>query len=529
MKRNILFICTDQQRYDSLGCNGGVIARTPVLDRLAATGLNYRRAHNQNVICMPSRATMITGQLVCSHGVYASGIQLPEDAPNVVPYIADAGYRVGLFGKAHFDPIFEQTPPIFRENQLALEYSTGPWRGFEHAELAGHLPAYAGNVTQHYGVWLRDNYPDDFELWPRRHFDAERLSSDTGAPDTSTRSTFPRERYHTDWVADRAVSWLDTLDAGDSWFAYVSFPDPHHPLNPPTEELHRVNWRDLDLPAGHPGSRDRIVEILSQKPRHWMKRFESRVGPFRSADVTDDQVREINAMVHIEVELLDEAIGRVLRCIDERGWDQHTDVFFTTDHGDLQGDFGMLFKGGYHVDALMRLPFIWRPAPCTGIASAEITEPVGNLDLAPTWCAIAGLAVPSFMDGEPLPTAPGLDRERVITEYDSLPGSMNANLRTIYRDGYVCTVYEPVDPNVADESTVRVRSLLAGIYGSAEVDPTPCPDDEGELYDLTEDPLQWRNLWHDPAHASLRSDLVADLYDHLPPPRDPKLPWEYMG
>ena len=182
MKRNILFICTDQQRYDSLGCNGGQIARTPVLDRLAATGLNYRRAHNQNVICMPSRATMITGQLVRSHGVYASGIQLPEDAPNVIPYMADAGYRVGLFGKAHFDPIFEETPPIFHENRLALEYSTGPWRGFEHAELAGHLPAYAGNVTQHYGVWLRDNYPDDFALWPRRHFDAERLSSDTGAP-----------------------------------------------------------------------------------------------------------------------------------------------------------------------------------------------------------------------------------------------------------------------------------------------------------------------------------------------------------
>jgi arylsulfatase A-like enzyme len=193
-----------------------------------------------------------------------------------------------------------------------------------------------------------------------------------------------------------------------------------------------VNWRDLDLPPGHPGSRDRVVEILSQKPRHWLKRFESRVGPFRSADVTDDQVREINAMVHIEVELLDEAIGRVLRCIDERGWDQHTDVFFTTDHGDLQGDFGMLFKGGYHVDALMRLPFIWRPAPCAGIAPAEIAEPVGNLDLAPTWCEIVGVAVPSFMDGEPLPTAPGSDRERVITEYDSLPGSMNANLRTIY-------------------------------------------------------------------------------------------------
>ena len=82
-RRNILFITTDQQRYDSLGCNGGMVARTPVVDRWAAEGINYRRAYNQNTVCMPARSTMLTGQYVRTHGVVANGIPLPVDAPSV--------------------------------------------------------------------------------------------------------------------------------------------------------------------------------------------------------------------------------------------------------------------------------------------------------------------------------------------------------------------------------------------------------------------------------------------------------------
>ena len=79
MGRKILFITTDQQRYDSLGCNGGQVARTPVVDGLAANGINYSRAYNQNTVCMPARSTMLTGQYVRTHGVIANGVPLPED------------------------------------------------------------------------------------------------------------------------------------------------------------------------------------------------------------------------------------------------------------------------------------------------------------------------------------------------------------------------------------------------------------------------------------------------------------------
>ena len=108
MGRNILFVTTDQQRYDALGCNGGTVARTPIVDALSSAGITFRRAYNQNTVCMPARCTMLTGQYPRTHGVVANGIALPEDAPSVAGYLADrAGYRTALIGKAHFDPGFD--------------------------------------------------------------------------------------------------------------------------------------------------------------------------------------------------------------------------------------------------------------------------------------------------------------------------------------------------------------------------------------------------------------------------------------
>jgi len=200
---------------------------------------------------------------------------------------------------------------------------------------------------------------------------------------------------------------------------------------------------------------------------------------------------------------IDEALGRVLRRIGERGWGDDVDVLFTSDHGDFAGDFGLLFKGPYHVDSLMRLPLVWRPAPSCAPAPTVMTRPVGLVDLAPTFCAIAGLAPMEWMQGRSLPVDDEDARvrgfEQALTEWDSELFGVEVHLRTITREGWVCT------------------SCLPGT----------CHDGtEGELYDLSADPLQQVNRWDDSGMHALRDDLLADLFDHQPVHHTPRLQLE---
>ena len=191
-------------------------------------------------------------------------------------------------------------------------------------------------------------------------------------------------------------------------------------------------------------------------------------GPatFVPSRLTHDQIREINAKVHVMNELIDEACGRVLQTIAQRGWLADTDVIFTTDHGEMQGDFGLLYKGPYHTDALMRLPFVWRPAPSAGVAPAVVHDPVGQVDLAPTFCAIAGVDPAPFMQGRALPHADGEPgRERALCEWDSQFPGYGMHLRTVYRDGWLCTVYEP--------STAGQPNGLEEVWGDAVLSPAP--------------------------------------------------------
>ncbi len=497
MGRKILLVTTDQQRYDTLGCNGGTLARTPVIDGLAAAGVRYERAIPQSVVCMPSRSTILTGQHPTTHGVWMNGVPLPVDAPSVAAVLHDAGYRTALIGKAHFEPYFDPFQR-FTENRMARIGTTPPngtHRGFEHLEFATH--GVAGML--HYARWMQKEHPETLGMfYPAVDQDLQVNSAgggDTGAPQVHVNNV-PKDWYHTDWVADRTIGWLDGLEADDDWFCWMSFPDPHHPWDPPESEVGRIDWREVPLPAGYPEKAADREAILDAKPRHWRLWYDGTlVSNFEApakwvpATMTADQVREVNARNAVECELIDEALGRVLAAIAARGWTDDVDIVFTTDHGELQGDFGLLFKGPYHVDGLMRLPLVWHPAPSAGLAPSTVTTPVGLVDLAPTFCAIAGVETPAWMQGQVLPRDDTSGPERVLTEWDSELFGVDVHLRTVTRDRWVCTAYRP--------GTVH--------------DGT-----EGELYDLIDDPLQQVNRWDDPSQRSLRDDLVADLWDSQP-------------
>jgi arylsulfatase A-like enzyme len=315
MGRKKLFITTDQQRWDSLGCNGNKFCRTPNIDALATSGINYSRGYNQNTVCMPARSSILTGQYVRTHGVFANGVPLPTDAPSFAQYLKDkACYRTALIGKAHFEPGFD---PQFKflENSRQREGNLGPWRGFDYAIHDMHIASFGGRPVGHNGRWLREKNKEVFDNWPPLLNASP--GGDTGVLETSNHN-IPREFYHTDWLAGLALDWLDKLDTDDDWMLWLSFPDPHHPWDPPVRELGRCDWRGLPLPNGYPGSPDEIRKILARKPAHWLDYYEGKFvnaegGPqnFRPQQLSSDNIREINAKVHVMNELIDEAVGKV--------------------------------------------------------------------------------------------------------------------------------------------------------------------------------------------------------------------------
>lgn len=173
------------------------------------------------------------------------------------------------WAKAHLDLHLD---PLLRlpENRLAAERSFGPWRGFEHVELATHGPLGG----HHYAAWLWDHHPAE-----AAGFGAVLTAAgggETGAPEVK-HDPVRREHYHTDRVAEHTMAWLRSLSEAEPFFCWMSSPDPHHPFDPPYEEVKkRGDLRDRPPPPGHPGSPERIWEILSKKPRHWLDWYEGR-------------------------------------------------------------------------------------------------------------------------------------------------------------------------------------------------------------------------------------------------------------
>ncbi len=488
---NILLITTDQQRFDSIGCFGNEIVATPTLDRLAATGFRYSRTQPQTALCTPSRATILTGQHPGTHGVWCNGVSLPPDAPSVAQLLRDNGYRTCHIGKLHFEP----TATFSSETQP--EDWNGPYRGFEHVETVDHV-----RKNGHYGRWLLKQLgKDKFEaqVEETRAAWSNGRGGDTGAPET-VYSSLPPEVHPSRWAVERLLAWLDETGSGGEapWFGWLSFDDPHHPFNPPVSYGRRYQWREIPLPASYPEDESALERDLGAKPWQYKAWHDGRLRVHEGTNGDDlawvgpDQIREMTALTYAMVDLIDDSLRELMEGLQARGLTDNTHIIFTTDHGELLGDHGLIFKGPFHLDGTLRIPLIWSRPDASG-GGKEITDPVGLVDLAPTIAGIAGLQPPDWMDGEPLPTRDGT-RQRVITMYDSYYWP-DLQLRSMHRDGFTITAYPKLGHEV------------------------------GELYDHKIDPLQQENLWSVPSKKATRDDLLDDLVNNVKEFPEDRLPW----
>jgi len=508
---NILLIMTDQQRADYLGCYGHPVIRTPHIDSLAEAGTAFDRFYVASPVCMPNRASIMTGRLPSLHGTRMNGIPLSLREVTFPEVLRRSGYRTALIGKSHLQNMFD-LPPFEAPRRSAAPWAVPagleearlrseeedyrqelperwrgsgpyvvrtPFYGFQQAVLCtGH----GDKVGGHYVKWLRGQGIDPDRICGP----ANSLPHDYACPQ-AWRTAVPAELYPTRFIQQEALRVLQRWtgeDSGSPFLLAVSFPDPHHPFTPPGRYWDLYRPADMPLPRSFdlPTTLPQVLHARAERARS-----EEAAHGYGAFAATRREAQEAAALTAGMVAMIDDAVGALLQSLRDSGRDRDTIVIFTSDHGDFLGDHGLLLKGPLHLQSLLRVPFIWRD-PGRQDAIRRSAALASSIDIAATILDRVGIAAPNGMQGQSLLAAMGP------------PGAGGgAGSLLIEEDAQQAALGFATAPRIRTLVTDRYRLSLYGRSGSAE------------LFDLREDPDEIVNRWSDPGFASVRRQLVEEL------------------
>lgn len=464
MRPNILWICTDQQRFDTIGALGNPHVSTPNIDRLVREGTAFTHAYCQSPICTPSRASFLTGMYASAVHVNGNGnAHFPDHPPLVTKVLADAGYDCGLIGKLHLASAFGRVEPRVDDGYRYWQYS--------------HAPRDDWKTGHDYADWVRQK---GFVL-------GELTKSIDGVP---------AELHQTTWCAEKAIDFIKERRNGP-WLASVNIYDPHPPFNPPKA------YRDMFDPAAMPDPLFRESDLAQQAQLSGID-FQSKGRRPDDLDIKSPVIpwaqtrglkepetagkRDAKTLIgayYAMIKLIDDQVGRMLDALEETGQRDNTLVIFMSDHGEMLGDHGLIQKGCRFYEGLVRVPLIlsWPGQVSSGVQSDALVE---LMDVTPMLLELGGVGVPEYMQGRSL--------------LPLLTGSRN-----IHRDFVRCEYYHALDlPGAAHATMYRNRRYKLVVYHGRDL---------GELYDLERDPGEFDNLWNDVDHQAIRLDLMQRSFD----------------
>lgn len=501
----ILFV-TDQQRADHLGCYGNPIVQTPHIDSIAAQGTRFDKFYVACPVCMPNRASLMTGRLPSQHLVRHNGIPLPRQSSTFVEELRKDGYRTGLVGKGHLQNMTgfpanersvsgrqqEGTPPdglelgldqswydseaatIWRDNP-EHEVQT-PFYGFEHVRVCSlHGDQVEGNYTK----WLRDQRND----WDTLAGPENAIPDDRYSAPQAWRTRVPEALYPSTYVAEEAASFLENVAPDDEpFFLMVSFPDPHHPFTPPGKYWDMYDPDEIPLPKNFD---DKLWDPMPDVPELREALTAGESNPFVPQRVTERQAREVIALSYGMISMVDDAIGTVLGTLDQLGLSDDTVVGFTSDHGDFLGDRGAIFKFGMHYQEIIRVACLWKDPQnlTTGDVSSRLS---GTIDLAPTILSRAGL--------NPYFGIQGLDLFDTTKSHSGM----------VVED-YAIAYLRDASSRAHFVSYMTENARLSRYEGA----------DWGELYDLANDPEERQNLWDDTSSQKFKNRMHEEFVNEL--------------
>jgi len=361
--RNIVFILTDDQRYDALGFMGHPFLETPHLDSLAKNGVHLKNAFVTTALCSPSRASILTGLYAHRHRVVDNNNPVAKGTIFFSQYLQQAGYETAFLGKWHMGGESDEPQPGFDH-----------WVSFRGQGT--YLPTKAGlNVN------------------------GQRV---------------PRKGYITDELTDYALDWLKSRKGDKPFMLYLSHKAVHAEFVP--AERHKGRYKDKTFTP--PKTMADTSENYADKPM-WLKNQRNSWHGVDFAYHSDLDVGEYYKRYCETLLAVDDSVGRVLDCLRDKGLFDSTLIIFMGDNGFLFGEHGLIDKRVAYEES-MRVPMLIQ-CPELFKGGAVVEKMVANLDISPTILEAAGLKAPDSMDGRSfLSLAQGRDvpwRDKLLYEY----------------------------------------------------------------------------------------------------------------
>jgi choline-sulfatase len=470
---NIVYLYVDQHRGGMAGCFGHPLVQTPNIDALSLESVRYPNMFTNSPLCRPSRATMMTGRLPHVHGCWDNDLLAnPLEVTSHVERIrTEAGYATAIFGKAHLTDTIGH--PAHPDNVAKLQ----TWGFDEVLELLSQVMCGPpGNIPNSYSDWLRSitpsGAPDKATLYGDYVSRWEHIEGNE-PPDIAPWFITTEENVDL-WCAGLAADWIRAYSQDKPFYLQVTLPGPHTPFDSTTEfrALYDANDPLLDTAILEvPSNPSRLVSyLLSHKD---------------FGDITAAQSRALLQTYYAKITMIDEAIGRVIAALEERGMLDNTWVVYSSDHGELVGDHMLWGKVAMYEGAI-RVPLVIRPPG--GVDGWSSEGLVDQLDVTATLLGMAGL------DNQ----AAGSSRLTQIVE-----GPDGASAQTGKTSITAEVVGELVGTNYRTAMVRNDRYKLV-----IDLD-TGLPSD---FYDLEADPDELTNLFEDPAQRVL-IDGMFDEYE----------------
>ena len=489
---NLVFIFSDQQRYDTMRCYGNAWIDTPKLNALAEESFVFQNAYVTQPVCAPARASIMTGLYPHTAGPMVNNILLSAGTPTIAEMVSEE-YLCAYFGKWHLG------------NDVVPQHGFEQWVSTED----GHRPHYTRGEYRSrfsdYRLHLIDNgFTPDEESAGALIFSADR------------RAELTEEFQMATFLGDKAARFIEE-NSHRPFVLYVSTFEPHPPYNGPLNGL----YDPAGLPVGPAFLRkpegasllnrvkaDYYLQYLVEGTQPGADSYMATSAAVGHDVSTEAGWRRLRAQYLANVTLVDRMVGKIAAALDSAGISDNTAVVFTSEHGEMAGDHGLLEKRSLYEEA-SRVPLLMR-VPWLGRDERQIGGSIGHIDLVPTLLDLLGERVPGSLQGR--------SRVAVLKGEETLGGN----------DVFI--QWNGASPSLGDRQfgSPAIDRMNALPWRSVVVDRWKlnlCAGDQCELFDLDSDPHEQSNMFNDPAQKDRIRDLAArirkwqhDTGDHAPLP-----------